>query len=161
MKTALRRSGAVHTTLRMCAFGTSYKKAIRLAGTLPGIGALGRKCQCRHPHEHLCGLVESGGKLVWKTSLAGKYPPLLARAAADLVATALDIAPGVEPTAPERPWDQQLALAHGEGLIPPQPATPSCPTRWRCEWSGAKRTSMCGPSRERRLASIAKARGHA
>ena len=161
MKTSLRRSGAVHTTLHMCAYGTSYKKPTRLAGTLPGLASLGRSCHCRHPHEHLCGLVEVGGKLVWKTSLAGKYPPLLARAAADLVAQALNVAPGVEPTAPERRWDQQLALAHGGGLTPPQPATPHCPARWRCEWAGAKRTSMCGPSRERRLASIASARGHA
>ena len=160
IKTALRKSGAVHTTLHMCAYGTSYKKPTRLAGTLPALESLGRKCQCRHPHEHLCGLVEVDGKLIWKTSLAGKYPPLLARAAADLVARALDVAPGVEPTAPQRRWDLELAAAHGGKLIPPQPATPPCPARWRCEWAGARRTSMCGPSRDRRLASVAAARGH-
>ena len=143
----------------MCAFGTSYKTPTRLAGTVRGLEILGRRYTCCFPQ---CGLVEIGvgGKwgFIWKTSLAGKHPPLLCRAAAELVADALNVASGVAATTTERWWDDRLAIVHGQVFTPPHPTTPSCPARWRCEWANCRRSVMCVDSRERRLTAIRAAR---
>ena len=159
--TAPRRSKATQVTLHMCAYGTSYMKPTRLAGTLPGLADLGRRCSCDVPHERLCGLVQvrtpAGLATVWKTSLAGKYPPRLCRAIAALVKTHLHGASSLAPTRISQWWDQQLVVAHGGwgSLVAPPVDTPICPARWRCEWASSPSFAMCGVSRQRRKDALA------
>ena len=62
---------------------------------------------------------------MWIASLAGKYPPQLCRAAADLIATVQDAPSGLAPTKVERCWDVFLAKAHGGVWQPQSPARPS------------------------------------
>ena len=157
---ALSRAGAEPVVFDMCRFGTSYLKPIRLVGTLPGLSTLGLRCNCTLPHEQLQGLVRLQGVTVWKTSLAGRYPPRLCRAIAALVQQALHATAGVGPSTIERIWDQELCRLF-KGVDPPlEVPCPACPKRWRCEWAGGT-FSMCGDSRERRLAAVAARRSQA
>ena len=73
--------------------GACYLKPTRLMGTLPDLESLGGGCMCQLPHEHLQGMTvfeDASGKRtsIWKTSLAGRCPPLLCRAAARLISRA-------------------------------------------------------------------------
>ena len=157
---ALSRAGAEPVVFDMCRFGTSYLKPTRLVGTLPGLSTLGLRCNCTLPHEQLQGLVRLQGVTIWKTSLAGRYPPRLCRAIAALVQQALHATAGVGPSTIERIWDQELCRLF-KGVDPPlEVPCPACPKRWRCEWAGGT-FSMCGDSRERRLAAVAARRSQA
>eukprot|EP00972_Heterocapsa_arctica_P011901 1742192-Heterocapsa_arctica.AAC.1 len=74
----------------MCEFGAIYFKPTRLAGTLPGMESLSRRCCGGHYHEILQGTVKfiaaDGSKVAaWRTSLAGAYPAPLCRTWAKLI----------------------------------------------------------------------------
>ena len=150
---ALRRAGADTVVFHRCRYRTSYLKPTRLSGMLAGLSSLALRCNCTLPHEQLCGLVRVGGVQVWKTSLAGKYPPRLCRAIAELVRLHLDGPEGLAAAVIEKVWDRELASAK-RIEAPSEAPAPSCPARWRCEWASSPTFSMCGDSRERRLAAI-------
>ena len=75
----------------MCSYGASFVKPTAVVSDLPELAALTSTCQCNGcPHEHLQGLAvlqDSAGRrrTVWKTKLAGRYPPRLARRIASIL----------------------------------------------------------------------------
>ena len=84
LKRRLKAADAVTCTFDMCRYGTSYRKPTKVSGTLPGLIEVERRCTCSLPHEHLSGLVTlpcgpNKTVTVWKTKLAGRYPPALCR----------------------------------------------------------------------------------
>lgn len=156
----LRRSKAVTAVFPMCHYGTPYQKFTRLSGTLFGLESLNALCTCCVPHEQLQGLAkfcEPSGKTysVWKTSLAGKYPPGLCRALAQLLAASAPAnAFRAYAEAPiSRCWRNDLGAA--VAAPPSHLAPPGCPKRFRCEWDDAIGFSMAGPSRQKRAAALA------
>ena len=82
----LRRSKCVVVDFPMCAYSAPYLKPTRILTNLAALTSLARTCSCTVPHEHLCGLCKfKDGERVrslWKTSIAGRYPPALCRASA-------------------------------------------------------------------------------
>jgi hypothetical protein len=158
--------GAECAQFPMCAFETPYQKWTKVEGTLPGIQRLSRTCTCQFSHEQLCGLAkmpQPNGKSVsiWKTSLAGVYPPLLCRTVCALAQSSAPRAawlPSHE--APLLPcWTREIAEATGKecvGLVPAR-----CPATWRLPWADAVGFSMEGPSRLRREHELARAQAAA
>ena len=64
----IRAVGAIFVRYDTCAYGKANKKPQQLAGTLPGLLELGRRCVCAAvPHEILCGKVRVDGRWFWKT----------------------------------------------------------------------------------------------
>ena len=143
----LRQSGAVDAVFPMCRLGADYAKATRMSGTLPGLQKLDCRCRCVLLHEHVNGMAvfETNGvrRTVWKTSLAGKYPPAFCRSLGALLA---DVAPvgawcpkGEAEVLPG--WACSLGAATGhpeaEGRL-----LAKLPTRWASEWHDAVKIIM-------------------
>ena len=91
----------------MCAYGAPYLKPTRIMTNAQSLTPLSRTCACTLPHEIPCGLCKfrENGRIrsVWKTSIAGRYPPALCRAFAQAL---LQEAP---PAAPRGPSEPELA----------------------------------------------------
>lgn len=138
----------------MCAYTT------RLCGTLPCLHHLHRRCSCVLPHERLQGLAhfeQSDRRVsaVWKTTLAGRYPPRLCR---EVVRVARLSAPhGAAAKADEsnpRPrWAAALGKAANGKPAFSVPLAP-CPRHYRSEWADAVKVSLEGNSRRLREAAL-------
>ena len=85
----LRNVRMVHFDL--CQYGRPYRKSTSLMTNMPVLDSLARKCTRDHVHTILVGRerVWTGGRWEWKnrTAGAGAYPPDLANAWAELVAS--------------------------------------------------------------------------
>ena len=63
-----------------CRFGRPWRKRTRLAGTLPGLATLGRRCEGGHEHVILQGnTTDQHGRSVPRTALAAEYSPEFAQ----------------------------------------------------------------------------------
>ena len=154
---------AVHIAfLPFCAFGTSYQKWTCLKGTLPGLSSLSRECRCTVNHEILCGLAvfltpDNRKQRIWKTKLAGQYPPQFCREVSRLFRKAA-FSCGVSVQHGQgrfsKRWEQGLAEAIGGGCQPLGP--PCCPKRTQCEWASAVGFELEGDSRIRRKQALEK-----
>lgn len=121
-----------------CAFGATYQKPTRVDSSLPDLDALARPCPGGHAHEHLQGTVRirsgSGLKTVWKTTLAGAYPPGVCHLFAELlVPQAPAGARSDGPAVLSSEWEAELRRAAGDPAEPCCP-TPKCPRRWTPLW---------------------------
>ena len=73
-----------------CEYGARYLKPTELRGTLPGLHLLSRRCRGGHFHERLQGTVQMCGIRTWRTSLSGKYAPLLCQKRAAVLSDAAE-----------------------------------------------------------------------
>ena len=159
MQRRLRRTGAVRVSRPFCFDGTPYQKYTSLCGTVPNLCTLEAKCRCSLPHEHLQGMVlmpqpGTKPKWVWKTTLAGRYPPALCRRVANLLAACAPdggLRAVGEPVI-ARHWLAELGNAIGSG--PVATPVPTCPRRCVCEWAGALDFRLENDSRLLRAAAI-------
>jgi hypothetical protein len=161
MQRCLSRTGSVCISRPFCSDGTSYQKYTSLRGTLPDLCTLEDTCHCTLPHEHLQGLVlmpqpGSKPKWIWKTTLAGRYPPALCRRVANLLAACAPDggwrAVGEPVLAPV--WLKDLGAAINRG--PVASPEPKCPRRCCGEWAGALDYRLEDGSRLRRAAAISR-----
>ena len=166
LRRLLSRSCVQTADFPMCRYGACYLKPTRLMGTLPDLESLGGGCTCQLPHEHLQGMAvfeDSSGKRtsIWKTSLAGRYPPLLCRAAARLISRAAPASgwrSGDEPPI-ARSWRRRLGAAIAALPPEPEPPPPRCPRAFQCDWDSAVRFTLTNDSRERRAAAVRRLAG--
>ena len=123
-------------TMRNCRFGTAWLKPTRIVTNLPDLAVLGVRCAGGHTHVPLRGQVRIDGKWVWRTSLAGAYPPALCWRLASLLAS-------VAPKAAWRDgqdsllspkWQSELRTACRLGKPEIQQLVPSCPARFSLPW---------------------------
>jgi hypothetical protein len=123
----------------MCAWHAVHQ-ANNAARNFPGIGIAVLAMQCRVPREHLYGLAvlarpDGTTRRVWKTSLAGKYPPSFCRRAAELFA---DHAPAGawrrmgEPLISSS-WSSKLGKLIGLRPDTIKLVIPSCPRDYKCD----------------------------
>ena len=155
----LRRMRALHIQFPMCAYGACYRKNTTVATTLPELAHLARRCTCTVPHEVLQGLVWWKGEWKWKTSLAGAYPPALAREVARCLCAAApqnawsDVA---SRRCYASRWEHSLAAASGHEA-PSVRHVEGLPRQWSCEWHGATHFRLVDDSRLRRQQALRKA----
>ena len=119
-----------------CRFGAAWLKPTRIVTNLPELAVLGVRCAGGHSHVPLRGQVRIDGKWVWRTSLAGAYPPALCWRWGALLAS-------VAPKAAWRDgkdsllsskWQSELCTACRLGKPEVQQLVPSCPARFSLPW---------------------------
>ena len=72
-----------------CQFGRPWRKRTRLAGTVPGLDTLGRRCCGGHEHLVLQGnTIDAQGRSVPRTALAAEYSPEFSEALCSLALAA-------------------------------------------------------------------------
>ena len=157
LEAELRRSACFVVNFPMCAYGAPYMKPTRIMTNAQSLASLSRTCTCTLPHEILCGLCkfQENGRVrsVWKTSIAGRYPPALCRAFARAL---LQEAPARALRAPGEPelakgWEDRLAHVAG-AEVQTYVGTPACPRRFATGWEHAIGFAMAGDSAQRRAA---------
>lgn len=103
---------ATLSELDFCAYGTPWRKRAWLAGTLPGLKSLARRCSCYArcsfsgpPHVTLDGKYSKGQ---WRTLLAQPYPERLCFDIANLLLLS-SLERAVRPYGPDQ-WDEGVLL---------------------------------------------------
>ena len=135
----LRQHCVSSVVIHYCRWGASYLKPTRVVSSIAALDALETRCLGGHHHEHLQGVVkvQQGEKQVtmWKTSLAGAYPPALCHAWAKLLARVAppSAAIGDRADSMSSHWEVDLCAATGlESAILLK--CPVCPAKWVDLW---------------------------
>ena len=129
-----------------CEYRQPYKKPTKVVGTLPTLVMLSRQCKGGHYHEHLQGSVTiqvapNSNKSMWRTKLAGKYPPSLCRLWAQALALAAPktawLTSGADGEACAQKWEARLrAVTSSTAEYTPAKA-PACPRGHCPPWPDA------------------------
>jgi hypothetical protein len=121
----------------MCRYGAPYQKTTCIVTSFKPLCELGIRCRGGHYHEHLQGKLKlrcgSSHVWTWRTSVAGRYPPLLCRRLAALLGSAAPrSAVNANRQEPIR-WESELRQSVGgpSGLAW---APPCCPRSTRVSW---------------------------
>ena len=114
-----------------CMFGCCYQKATSLLTNIASLKEL--ECTCDRQHQHLqlagTGANHLTGKQIWRTTVSGRYPPLLCQEWARLVARSLP-APAIGRDATDvecRDLHLALCAAHNAKDCILRPKCPSGP----------------------------------
>ena len=157
-----------------CMFGCCYQKATSLLTNIASLKEL--ECTCDRQHQHLqlagTGANHVTGKQIWRTTVSGRYPPLLCQEWARLIARSLPASAVGRDAADVECQDLHLALcaAHNAKDCIIRPKCPSGPVLewdiprggWGETWRHPKRSGYAPPStplQRSRAASEAAQRG--
>jgi len=137
---------AAFVDLHMCAYDAAWLKPTRLAGTLPGLSRMARRCPGGVKHVVLQGLVTApDGKQRWRTSFAAAYPAAFSKHLAALLA---ESAPPASRRPPAEPrllewWERRLAKVTATETPSKLVAIANPSSRPRLGWEGSRKF-WCG-----------------
>ena len=141
----LAKVGATRVLVHYCQYHCRYLKPTVIMTDMARLASLGALCPGHHQHEILQGPVSvktgSGAvRSVWKTKLAGRYPPELCRQWAAILREVAPRSALLHADSDRSPVGES-ELARAFGLELPQPTRRPCcpkgnPQEWRVEDSG-------------------------
>jgi hypothetical protein len=130
--------------VHMCCHDTQYNKHTLIRGKLAHLEDFTCYCRCQVPHEHLQGIAgfaqpDRKRKSVWKTTLAGKYPPKLCQAIASVLARSAPHAAWRRVGEPSLSGSWRKAVCRCTKTPEPKTAVvvPVCPRTYKCDWDDA------------------------